>query len=209
MSRPASRPVFDVAKRLGDVTLSLILLTVTAPVQLVVAALVRNGLGSPVLFRHPRLGKNAAEFTLYKFRTMRPVDERRGWVTDADRLTPLGKRLRALSLDELPTLWNVLRGDMSIVGPRPLLVEYRDLYTPAQARRHEVRPGITGLAQVNGRNELSWEQKFEFDVSYVERRAPGLDVSILLRTVGTVLSRRGISQNGQATVAKFGGNDGS
>src|SRR5699024_2331323 len=152
----------------------------TAPIQIAVAAAVRINLGSPVLFRQQRPGKNERIFELAKFRTMLPVTEKH--TTDEERLTKFGKFLRSTSLDELPSLWNVRRGDMSLVGPRPLLVEYIDLYTHEQARRHEVRPGITGLAQVRGRNELDWQDKFDLDVDYVDRRCLLLDLTILLQT---------------------------
>lgn len=201
--RSMSRP-YDPIKRLIDIIASVLLLLLTAPIQLIVAAMVALNFGRPVLFRQPRPGKDGIVFTLMKFRTMRPVDERRGWSTDADRLTPFGERLRSLSLDELPTLWNVLKGDMSLVGPRPLLVEYLDKYTLEQARRHEVRPGVTGLAQVNGRNALTWEQKFRYDVRYVDHRGLGVDVRILFETVRSVFVREGISHDGHATMHKFG-----
>ncbi|WP_455565270.1 sugar transferase [Microbacterium keratanolyticum] len=202
-----SRP-YDVLKRALDVLAALIGLILLSPVMLVTAILVAARLGRPVVFAQPRPGKGDRIFTLYKFRSMRSVDESRGWVSDAQRLTPFGRRLRSTSLDELPSLWNVLRGDMSVVGPRPLLVEYLDRYTPAQARRHEVRPGVTGLAQVNGRNALGWEEKFALDVEYVERRSLALDARILWDTVRSVIAREGISQDGQATVEKFGGSHG-
>jgi lipopolysaccharide/colanic/teichoic acid biosynthesis glycosyltransferase len=143
-------------------------------------------------------------FRLYKFRSMRNVDESRGLVTDEQRLTRFGRILRSTSLDELPSLWNVLHGDMSVVGPRPLLVEYLPRYTPEQARRHEVRPGITGLAQVNGRNTVEWEQRFELDVQYVDRRSLALDARILVDTVRSVVAREGISAEGHVTMRKFG-----
>jgi len=139
---------------------------------------------------------------------MRDIDESAGLVSDADRLTPFGRALRSTSLDELPSLWNVLRGDMSVVGPRPLLVEYLPRYTPEQARRHEVRPGITGLAQISGRNAISWEDKFALDVEYVDNRGLELDVRILLATIRSVIAREGISAEGQATMTKFGGSVG-
>jgi lipopolysaccharide/colanic/teichoic acid biosynthesis glycosyltransferase len=180
-------------------------LVLLAPVLLVVAALVLGGLGRPVLFRQPRVGRDCNLFTLVKFRTMRPVEPRRGRVTDAQRLTRLGRLLRASSLDELPTLWNVLRGDMSIVGPRPLLVRYLDRYDSGQARRHDVRPGITGLAQVSGRNAIGWEEKLALDVWYVDHRSLALDARILMRTVATVLRRNGISAQGEATAPEFAG----
>lgn len=198
-----SRP-YDFAKRLIDVIASIGLLTVTAPIQLVIAVLVAANLGRPVLFRQARPGRDGAVFTLLKFRSMRNPDPARGLVDDAERLTPFGRALRATSLDELPTLWNVLRGDMSMVGPRPLLVEYLRHYTPDQARRHEVRPGITGLAQVNGRNALTWEEKFRLDVAYVDQRSLGLDLRIVLLTVRSVFRREGINHPGHATMHKFG-----
>ncbi|MBM0204242.1 sugar transferase [Micromonospora sp. STR1s_5] len=179
------------------------LLVLSAPVLGVVAALVAVGLGRPVLFRQCRAGLHGCPFELVKFRTMLPPDLPRGLVGDGDRLTPLGRWLRATSLDELPTLWNVLRGDMSLVGPRPLLPEYLRRYSPAQARRHEVRPGITGLAQTRGRNSLSWEEKLDLDVRYVDTRSLRLDLSILLATVRTVLRREGISAEGSATAPEF------
>jgi lipopolysaccharide/colanic/teichoic acid biosynthesis glycosyltransferase len=166
---------------------------------------VRVSLGRPVLFRQPRVGRDCNVFALVKFRSMRDVDVRRGLVTDAQRLTRLGRVLRTSSLDELPTLWNVLRGDMSPVGPRPLLVRYLDRYDSAQARRHDVRPGITGLAQVSGRNAIGWEEKLALDVWYVDHRSFGLDARVLLRTVATVLRRTGVSAHGEATAPEFAG----
>jgi lipopolysaccharide/colanic/teichoic acid biosynthesis glycosyltransferase len=163
-------------------------------------------LGTPILFRQVRPGRNGRLFKLAKFRTM--TDERDasgGLLPDASRLTPFGRWLRATSLDELPSLWNVLKGDMSLVGPRPLLVEYLPLYSSEQARRHEVRPGITGWAQVNGRNALTWEQKFELDVWYVDHRSFWLDLRILLMTVRKVFVREGISAKGEATMPRFTG----
>ncbi len=195
---------YDVVKRALDVVVSAVALLLLSPVIVVTAVLVAVKLGRPVVFAQARPGKDGRIFTLYKFRSMRSVDEARGWVTDADRLTPFGVRLRSTSLDELPSLWNVLRGDMSIVGPRPLLVEYLERYTPEQARRHEVRPGITGLAQVTGRNAISWESKFRQDVRYVDRRSAGLDLRIVLATIGSVLKRDGISAEGHVTMSKFG-----
>ncbi len=193
----------DVAKRAIDVTVSAVGLVVSAPVQLVTAGVVLAVHGRPVLFRQPRPGRDGVVFELVKFRTMRHPDATH--VTDADRLTRVGRFLRSTSLDELPTLWNVLKGDMSLVGPRPLLVEYLPRYTPEQARRHEVRPGVTGLAQVSGRNGLSWEDKFALDVEYVDRRSLRLDLSILVRTVRSVLRRQGISGEGEATMSVFMG----
>jgi lipopolysaccharide/colanic/teichoic acid biosynthesis glycosyltransferase len=191
-------------KRLVDVLVSAVLLVLTSPVQAVVALLVRRDLGSPVLFRQPRPGKDGLVFELVKFRSMRDPDPRRSLVTDEQRLTPFGAWLRSTSLDELPTLWNVLRGDMSIVGPRPLLVQYLDRYTPQQARRHEVRPGMTGLAQVSGRNAVDWEERFRLDVEYVDKCSPWLDVRILWATIRVVLRRRGVTAEGEATMPEFG-----
>ncbi|MER7459789.1 sugar transferase [Micromonospora sp. NPDC126480] len=199
---PRSVP-FDRGKRAFDVVAAAVLLALLAPVFAAVALLVAVGLGRPVLFRQCRTGRYGEPFELVKFRTMRPPDPRRGLVEDADRLTPLGRWLRSTSLDELPTLWNVLRGDMSLVGPRPLLPQYLARYSPTQARRHEVRPGVTGLAQVRGRNGLSWEAKFDLDVEYVDSRCLRLDLSILAATVRTVLRREGISAAGMATAPEF------
>ena len=186
----------------------LVLVLVTAPLWLsllaVVAVLVRIKLGSPVFFRQKRPGRGAQIFDMIKFRTMTDTRDAAGQLLpDAVRLTPFGKFLRATSLDELPELLNVLRGDMSLVGPRPLLVQYLPRYSPRQARRHEVRPGITGLAQVKGRNALSWEEKFEWDVCYVEQQSLWLDLVILFLTVKTVLVREGISAQGDATMPEF------
>jgi len=170
----------------------------------VVAAAVYFSMGRPVLFRQRRAGRRGQPFTLLKFRTMREVIGPDGRpLPDGQRLTPLGRWLRRLSLDELPQLLNVLRGDMSLVGPRPLLVEYLDRYTPEQARRHEVRPGITGWAQVNGRNALAWEEKFVLDVWYVDHRTLWLDLRILLRTAGKVFFPAGIGHGGEATTPEF------
>ena len=198
------RRAYDPVKRVLDVASAGVLLVVTLPVQLVVAVLVAVRLGRPVLFAQPRPGKGGKVFTLYKFRSMKDVDVARGLVRDEDRLTPFGRRLRATSLDELPTLVNVLVGDMSMVGPRPLLVEYLARYTPEQARRHEVRPGVTGLAQVRGRNSISWEEKFALDVQYVEQRSFALDARVLWSTVAVVFRQHGISSNGHATMPEFG-----
>ncbi|GAB1694352.1 sugar transferase [Krasilnikovia sp. M28-CT-15] len=193
----------DAAQRGVDVCVALAVLVLLSPVLVLVAVLVRTRLGSPVLFRQPRPGRHGDPFTLVKFRTMRDVDPERGLVTDADRLTRLGRLLRSTSLDELPTMWNVLRGHMSLVGPRPLLLRYLDRYTPEQARRHLVRPGVTGLAQVRGRNELSWDEKFALDVWYVENRSIALNVRICAETVLAVLRREGISAAGDATMPEF------
>ncbi|MBQ0901389.1 sugar transferase [Micromonospora sp. U21] len=193
----------DPVKRIFDATLAAVLLVLITPLLLVVAVLVMVGLGRPVLFRQCRAGLHGQPFEVVKFRTMRPPNYGRGLVGDGDRLTPLGRWLRATSLDELPTLWNVLRGDMSLVGPRPLLPEYLDRYSSSQARRHEVRPGVTGLAQVRGRNSLSWEEKLDLDVQYVDIRNLRLDLSILVATARTVLRREGINAAGSATAPEF------
>lgn len=193
-------------KRAFDLGLVLPLGALLLPVGLLLAGLVRLRLGSPVLFRQVRPGLDAEPFTLYKLRTMRDLRDARGdLLPDEERLTPLGRFLRRTSLDELPTLWNVLRGDMSLVGPRPLLLEYLPRYSPEQARRHEVRPGITGWAQVHGRNTLSWEEKFERDLWYVDRLSFALDLRILGRTLLSVLRREGISAEGHATMPPFRG----
>lgn len=203
MTRPARRP-YDGVKRMLDAAASAVLLVALSPIILITALVVRLNLGSPVLFTQPRPGRGGRVFRLYKFRSMRNVDESRGWVTDEQRLTRFGRILRSTSLDELPSLWNVFQGDMSIVGPRPLLVEYLPRYTPEQARRHEVRPGITGLAQVNGRNTVQWEQRFALDVQYVDSRSLAVDAKILVDTVRSVVAREGINAEGHATMHKFG-----
>lgn len=202
---PLSRA--DLPKRLFDIVMSSCLLVLLSPLLLVVGLLVRIRLGSPVLFRQRRPGLGGRPFTMYKFRTMSCE------TTDADgneiptdaRTPPLGRRIRAMSIDELPELWNVLRGDMSLVGPRPLLMEYLARYTPEQARRHEVRPGITGLAQVSGRNALSWEEKFVLDVEYVDHHDLRMDVGILVRTVDTVVSGSGVRQSAEIDMPVFMG----
>lgn len=191
-------------KRFIDFVIALVLLIVLLPVFPVIAALVRMKLGSPILFRQPRPGRNSQLFTLLKFRTMREFDSQETrMVSDAARLTPFGLKLRSTSLDELPELWNVLRGQMSLVGPRPLLVEYLPLYSAEQSRRHAVRPGLTGWAQINGRNALTWEQKFALDVWYVDHCSIGLDFKILWRTFAAVFARSGISADGEATMPPF------
>ena len=191
-------------KRLLDVVGATTGLVLSAPVQVAVAAAARWEFGSPVLFRQERPGLRGRPFTLLKFRTMRNEVDASGQVLpDESRLTPLGRNLRASSIDELPELWNVLRGDMSLVGPRPLLMEYLPRYSPEQARRHEVRPGITGWAQVNGRNALTWEQKFELDVWYVDNVSLALDLRILWRSLSLVLRRKGITAEGHATAPEF------
>lgn len=187
-------------KRIADVMIASAALVAAAPVMGAVAVAIRVAMGPPVIFRQVRPGRDGKPFTTYKFRTMRDGDE-----SDAERLTPIGRFLRATSLDELPQLWNVLRGDMSLVGPRPLLMEYLDRYTPRQARRHEVLPGITGWAQINGRNALTHEERFELDVWYVDNWSLWLDCRILLLTMGRVLTARGINADGHATMPKFTG----
>lgn len=192
-------------KRALDVTLASLAVVVTLPVQATVAAMVRRKLGRPALFRQVRPGRFGEPFEILKFRTMTDARAPDGsLLPDEDRLTPFGQFLRSTSLDELPELYNVIRGDMSLVGPRPLLMRYLDRYTPQQARRHEVRPGITGLAQVNGRNEISWEEKFDLDVEYVDRSSLALDLKVLGRTILSVLRRTGISTEGHATAPEFG-----
>jgi lipopolysaccharide/colanic/teichoic acid biosynthesis glycosyltransferase len=197
-----------VMKRFFDLLVASLALILLAVPLLALVWVVRRKLGSPVLFSQVRPGLHGKPFTMVKFRTM--TDERGSdgvLLPDAQRLTDFGRFLRASSLDELPELWNVLRGDMSLVGPRPLLMEYLPLYTPEQARRHEVRPGITGWAQVNGRNAISWADKFALDVWYVDHRSLWLDVRILWRTVRKVLVRDGISAAGEATMSKFTGSE--
>jgi lipopolysaccharide/colanic/teichoic acid biosynthesis glycosyltransferase len=193
-------------KRIFDLVLALLAAILLAPVLAVVAVLVRTRLGSPVLFRQLRPGLHGQPFQMVKFRTMTDARGADGvLLPDAVRLTPFGQFLRRASLDELPELWNVLRGEMSLVGPRPLLMQYLPLYSPAQARRHAVRPGVTGWAQVNGRNALSWDEKFAADVWYVDNRSFWLDLKILALTVLAVLGRKGISAAGEATMPPFTG----
>jgi sugar transferase EpsL len=193
-------------KRSFDFIIALILLIITSPIFLLCAILIKSKLGTPVLFKQERPGLNGRLFTLYKFRTMIDKFNDIGeLLPDGARLTSLGHILRRWSLDEIPQLWNVLKGDVSLVGPRPLLEEYLPLYSPEQARRHEVKPGITGWAQVNGRNALSWEEKFALDVWYVDNRSFWLDLKILGLTVTKVLKNEGINQQGQATMEKFRG----
>jgi sugar transferase EpsL len=192
------------AKRTLDIVIATVLLLVLAPVILVAMLLVRVRLGSPVLFRHDRPGLGGRTFRLLKLRTMTDARDASGaLLEDGERLTRLGRRLRATSLDELPALINVLRGDMSLVGPRPLLVEYLPHYTALEARRHEVRPGVTGWAQLNGRNDLAWDDKLALDVWYVEHRTLWLDLRILLRTLAVPFQRRGIARSGHATAPRL------
>lgn len=193
-------------KRLFDSIVSLLTLIILSPVIGVTAILIRSKIGYPVIFKQERPGLNGEPFFVYKFRTMTDERNEHGVLLPDDvRLTSFGKIIRKLSLDELPQLLNVLKGEMSFVGPRPLLVEYLPLYNERQARRHEVRPGITGWAQVNGRNAISWEEKFELDVWYVENGSFWLDIKILFMTVLKVFKSEGISQDGQATMTKFSG----
>ena len=198
----------DLVKRLLDIIIAAAALVLLSPVLLLLAWQIRRKLGTPVLFRQVRPGRGGIPFVMYKFRTMRDAADENGRpLPDAERLTPFGRKLRAASLDELPELWNVLKGDMSLVGPRPLLMEYLPLYNAEQRRRHLVRPGITGWAQVNGRNAILWPEKFRLDVWYVENRSLLLDIKILFLTVKKVLDRSGINSEGEATVTKFTGND--
>ncbi len=193
-------------KRVLDILLSAVALVVLLPFLLLIALLIRLTMGSPVLFRQQRPGLHGKPFTLYKFRTMTNArDEQGNLLPDEQRLTRLGRFLRSTSLDELPELWNVLKGDMSLVGPRPLLMEYLPLYTPEQFRRHEVRPGITGWAQIHGRNALSWEERFALDVWYVDHVSFWLDLKILALTLWKVLTREGIAHPGSETMPKFTG----
>jgi sugar transferase EpsL len=194
-----------ICKRILDLSISLLVVAVAWPVMLVIALTIWIKMGRPILFRQARPGLDERLFTLVKFRTM--TEDRSATVDpskDAARLTQIGVVLRRFSLDELPQLWNVLKGEMSLVGPRPLLIEYLSRYTPEQARRHRVKPGITGLAQVKGRNAITWEEKFQWDVWYVDHWSLRLDLRILWITVEKVMRREGISQQGQATMEKFG-----
>jgi lipopolysaccharide/colanic/teichoic acid biosynthesis glycosyltransferase len=194
-------------KRAFDLVITFIGLLLLAPVIILVAVLIRLKLGSAIFFKQARPGLNGEIFNMYKFRTMTVECDKNGvLLSDKDRLTKFGKFLRSTSLDELPGLWCVLKGDMSLVGPRPLLVEYLPLYSEKQSRRHEVKPGITGWAQVNGRNAISWDKKFDLDVWYVDNQSIWLDVKILWSTVKKVIIRDGISQNDRVTVDKFKGN---
>ena len=198
------------SKRLFDVVTSYLILPLVCILALPIAIAVLSSLGAPILFSQLRAGLNGNPFRMYKFRTMREATGPDGkTLPDEQRLTNLGRFLRATSLDELPELWNVLKGDMSLVGPRPLLIEYLSHYTPEQARRHEVRPGITGWAQINGRNTLSWEDKFKLDVWYVDNRSLWLDMKILFLTFFMVLERKGISADGHATMPPFHRSEGT
>ncbi|GAA3535622.1 sugar transferase [Zobellella aerophila] len=199
----------SISKRVFDVIVSILALIILSPVFVIVALEIRKNLGYPVLFRQTRPGKNGKPFEIIKFRTMREAigDDVNLLENDKERMTPLGALLRSTSLDELPELWNVLKGDMSLVGPRPLLMEYLPLYNSNQFRRHEIRPGITGWAQVNGRNSICWDDKFKLDVWYVDNQSFFLDVKILFLTVKKVILRDGISTEGYVTSGFFTGNN--
>ena len=191
-------------KRFFDITIASIALILLSPLYIFVAYKVKKNLGSPVLFRQVRPGLHGKPFEMIKFRTMKDaVDEQGNPLPDSERLTPFGQMLRSTSLDEMPELWNVIKGDMSIVGPRPLLMEYLPLYSPEQAKRHDVRPGMTGHAQVNGRNAIGWEEKFKLDTWYVENQSVWLDFKIMFKTVHKVLAKDDISAEGEATMSKF------
>lgn len=198
----------EFVKRCLDFILSLVAIIVLSPVLLVVAILVRCKLGSPIIFKQQRPGLHEKIFCMYKFRTMTDAKDADGkLLPDEVRLTKFGKALRSTSLDELPELFNILKGDMAIVGPRPLLVQYLPRYNERQHHRHDVRPGFTGLAQVNGRNSISWQEKFEWDVKYVEQVSFLMDVKIIVKTVGVVLKRDGISSDTSVTMEEFRGNE--
>ncbi|MDC4566295.1 sugar transferase [Acinetobacter baumannii] len=193
-------------KRLLDIIIASVALILLSPLYFYVAYKVKKNLGSPVLFRQVRPGLHGKPFEMIKFRTMKDATDAQGNpLPDSERLTPFGKMLRSTSLDEMPELWNVIKGDMSIVGPRPLLMEYLPLYNKEQAKRHDVRPGMTGHAQVNGRNAISWEEKFKLDTWYVENRSLWLDFKIMLQTVKKVIAKDDINEAGEATMTKFTG----
>ncbi len=193
-------------KRLFDFSLAAVAIVLLMPFMILIGIMIRRKLGSPVLFRQIRPGLHGKPFEMIKFRTMRDaVDANGNPLPDSERMTPFGCFLRSTSLDELPELWNVLKGDMSLVGPRPLLMEYLPLYSPEQYRRHGVRPGVTGWAQINGRNALSWEEKFKLDVWYVDNRSLWLDLKIIFLTIKKVVVRDGISAEGEVTMPKFTG----
>ena len=198
---------YAILKRVVDTTAAAALLVASLPVLAAAAIAILVGMGGPVLFRQRRTGRLGREFTLWKLRTMRPAPPGTSAEQDGARLTPLGRWLRATSIDELPQVWNVLRGDMSLVGPRPLLPAYLPRYSPEQARRHEVRPGLTGLTQVSGRNALSWEEKFRLDVWYVDHRSFALDAWIVWRTLRIVVARAGVSAPDHASMPEFLGSE--
>ncbi|WP_318522711.1 sugar transferase [Photobacterium leiognathi] len=195
-------------KRLFDIIASTLALLLLSPIIAITAYFIHKKLGSPVLFRQTRPGLNGKPFEMVKFRTMKDaVDQQGNPLPDSERMTPFGDKLRNSSLDELPELWNVLKGEMSLVGPRPLLMQYLPLYSKEQSRRHDVRPGVTGWAQINGRNAISWEEKFALDVWYVDNRTLWLDIKILFLTVKKVFVKEGISADGHVTVEPFKGSD--
>ena len=195
-------------KRLFDITAAIVALVILSPVYAITAYKVSKNFGSPILFRQMRPGLDGKPFEMIKFRSMgNAIDKEGNLLEDSERLTPFGKALRNSSLDELPELWNVLKGDMSLVGPRPLLMEYLPLYSDEQARRHKVRPGITGYAQVNGRNAIGWNEKFKLDTWYVDNQSLWLDIKILFKTVKKVIIKDGISADGEATMSKFTGSE--
>lgn len=197
-----------ITKRLFDIVCALVGLIILSPVLIICALLIRVNLGSPIFFRQKRIGKDNKEFEMIKFRSMKDAFDKNGnALPDEERMTKLGKVLRNLSLDELPELVNILKGDMSLIGPRPLLVQYLPLYSKRQIKRHDVTPGLTGWAQVNGRNSLSWSEKFELDVWYVENWSLGLDIKIFFMTFYKVFKREGISQEGKATMEFFNGSN--
>lgn len=196
-------------KRLLDIIIASTALILLSPLYVFVAYKVKKNLGSPVLFRQVRPGLHGQPFEMIKFRTMKDAVDAQGHpLPDSERLTPFGKMLRSTSLDEMPELWNVIKGDMSVVGPRPLLMEYLPLYNADQAKRHNVRPGMTGYAQVNGRNAISWEEKFKLDTWYVENQSVWLDFKIMLKTVHKVIMKDDINEAGEATMTKFTGSSG-
>ena len=196
--------LYKLTKRCSDILLTLPALAISLPVMIMVSLLIRMSMGKPIFFRQIRPGLNSKAFSIYKFRTMTDERDKEGnLLPDTNRLSSLGKILRSTSLDELPELFNVLKGEMSLVGPRPLLMQYLDRYTLEQARRHEMKPGITGWAQVNGRNAITWKQKFEYDVWYVNNRSLQLDLKIIALTIWKILKREGISQPGHATAEEF------
>lgn len=198
------KPSKNSAKRLFNLAVAVPSVIILMPVFILIGFFVRMKMGSPILFKQLRPGLHGKPFIIYKFRTMMDEqDESRNLLQDGERLTQLGRFLRRTSMDELPELFNVIKGDMSIVGPRPLLMQYLDRYTPEQARRHEVKPGITGWAQVNGRNAISWEDKFKLDVWYIDNWSLLLDIRIIFMTIGKILKREGINQPGQATMKEF------
>lgn len=195
---------YRIAKRLLDLFCSVLGLLVLSPVMIWAAVMIMRKMGPPAIFTQPRAGKGGAPFLLYKFRSMTDERDASGeFLSDGERLTDFGKHLRQTSMDELPQLWNVIRGDMSIVGPRPLLVEYVPLYSETERRRLDVPPGITGWAQINGRNAISWQEKFALDVWYVENKSIALDARIILLTIKKALSREGVSAKGEATMPRF------